>query len=147
MNLIRIFPDPILLKVASPIREITDEIKKLADDMIFIMKSKDAVGLAAPQIGESVRLVAISGLADRSDKDIVAINPEITWASTARTVREEFCLSRPGFSVEVRRHKEIAVRATGLNGVEFEIEARGWAARVWQHEIDHLNGIVIGGTS
>lgn len=151
MSVIRTYPDPILLQVASPVTEITDAIRELASDMVFIMRTNDAVGLAAPQIGESVRMVVIEGPLEewkgKPDQCVVAINPEIIWKSVRTVVGKESCLSRPGFEAEVRRYKEIVVRATDLDGKQFETSATGFHARVWQHEIDHLNGIVIGAGS
>ncbi len=117
--------------------------KKLAPDMIETMIKNKGVGLAAVQIGQNIRLAIIHKDADKSLKDhLVIINPKIFSASVEKDTEEEGCLSIPNALGLVPRHRKIKVRYTDVNGVEIKIKAVGLFARVLQHEIDHLDGIL-----
>lgn len=130
----------VLREVAEPIDKITDEIRQLANKMLEIMYQADGVGLAAPQIGISKRIVVIDiSPHDPSAKPMVLINPEII-KSEGQTEAEEGCLSVPEIRGGVKRAEKVTVEALDLNGNKIGIEAQELLARALQHEIDHLNG-------
>lgn len=119
----------------------TKELTKLVKDMIETMKKSNGVGLAAPQIGKSIRLAVISRQADPSlRQDLVLINPKIRQANGGTERDEEGCLSIPGVFGVVPRPARVEVDAFDMNGNKFTLAASGLLARVVQHEIDHLNG-------
>lgn len=145
---IRITGDPVLHSVASPVSSFDAELRTLVADMIDTMHAAPGVGLAAPQVGVPLRLFVYEwsepGEADWSG---VAINPElwITPTSIGEADEEdesEGCLSIPGERFPLRRAESAILRAVDLEGEPFEIEANGWLARIFQHEFDHLNGIL-----
>jgi len=119
------------------------KIKSLFLDMIETMNVSDGVGLAAPQIGQNIRLATISKFSTPDKKDWILINPEIKKHSWRRVKQEEGCLSVPGVSKEVSRYQSIEVRALNQYGEEIRFKAEDLFARVIQHEVDHLNGILI----
>lgn len=131
----------ILRKKAEPIN-LDDpgfNIQKLADDMVETMKKEEGVGLAAPQIGKSIRVVAIG-----SEKEpFVMINPEITYFSKEKKVDTEGCLSLPGEEYKIERAKKIRFKYYTPDGQKVKQKAKGLLARVVQHEVDHLDGILI----
>jgi len=129
-----------LRKKAEEIKEITPEIKELAEDMTETMlkSERDAVGLAAPQVGVSIRMF----VAQTRNGPGVFINPEISKKSGKEAV-EEGCLSLPGLWLKVKRAKEIELEAIDINGKKIKTKAVGLFARILQHEIDHLNGVLI----
>ncbi len=135
---IRLYPDPVLRKRAEPIPEITDEIRALADEMVETLVKRVGYGLAAPQVGVLKRLIVV----DVEDDFYVLANPEIVAASEERVLGVEGCLSIPGVEAEVERARSVRVRGLSLSGEEVEVEARDLLARVFQHEIDHLNGVL-----
>ncbi|MCH8131327.1 MAG: peptide deformylase [Myxococcales bacterium] len=138
------FPDKQLKQMSEAIGEITDGIRKLAQDMCDVMYDEPGVGLAAPQLGELIRLIVIDTewTEDGNDKSaLILVNPEIverdgniTWA--------EGCLSVPDFTADVERAEHVKLRATDLEGEAVEIDAHGLQAVCFQHEIDHLDGIL-----
>jgi peptide deformylase len=139
---ILIHPDPRLKKVADPVDAITDEIRRLADDMLETMYDAPGIGLAAPQVGVSKRLLVMDCVKEEgaSARPMVLINPEVTWSSGVMSTYEEGCLSIPEQYADVTRPAEVEVRWTGLDGkTHQERFDRLWATCV-QHEIDHLNG-------
>ena len=107
-------------------------------DMMLTMKKKDGVGLAAPQVGKNLRLVIVN----TKDGPLAAFNPKIIKKSLAKEIGEEGCLSVPGYYGEVKRHTVITVQYLNREGKEECLEAEGMLARVFQHEIDHLDGIL-----
>lgn len=116
---------------------------KLAPDMIDIMIKEKGIGLAAPQIGQNIRLAIINKDADPTLKDhLVIINPKIFSASVEMDTEEEGCLSIPGATGLVPRHRKIKVRYIDMSGQEQKLKATGLFARVLQHEIDHLDGVL-----
>jgi peptide deformylase len=130
--------DPILRKSSITVPQITEETKKLIADMSETMLSENGVGLAAPQIGRNIRIITIL----TKDGVQAYINPRITWRSLWKEKGEEGCLSIPGYFDYVRRNKKIKMTALDTNGKELHIKAVGLFARVIQHEIDHLDGIL-----
>ena len=117
----------------------TAELQRLASDMVDTMTKADGVGLAAPQVNESLRLFIV----DTADGPAALANPIVTPHSQKTTVDTEGCLSCPGQEVAVTRFKRIAVRAQTLDGKPISFDADGFLARVLQHELDHLDGILI----
>jgi peptide deformylase len=139
---ILIHPDPRLKKVAEPVEEITGEIRRLADDMLETMYDAPGIGLAAPQVGVSRRMLVMDCVKEEgaAPRPMVLINPEITWESELLSTYEEGCLSIPEQYADVTRPAEVEVAWTGLDGKRHkERFDRLWATCV-QHEIDHLNG-------
>jgi peptide deformylase len=139
---ILIHPDPRLKKVADPVTEVTDDLRRLADDMLETMYDAPGIGLAAPQVGVGKRLLVMDCVKEdgAAPRPMVLINPEITWESEALNTYEEGCLSIPEQYADVTRPAEVEVRWTGLDGKRREERFdRLWATCV-QHEIDHLNG-------
>lgn len=128
----------------------TPEFQSLCDDMIATMYDDDGIGLAAPQIDKRIRLITIGkdALADQTDlpfskkEDLVLINPEIETYSWKTNTDEEGCLSVPGYAGLVERHISITLRATLRDNSSVTFTAKNYFARVLQHEIDHLNGIL-----
>ena len=135
------YPADVLAKAASPVEKINDNIRQLVEKMIDIMLKNKGVGLAAPQIGVSLRLFIIS-LAGTRESVKVYINPTVTPTGELDAV-EEGCLSVPGIFTKIRRYKRCKVTAAGLDGNEFTEEADGLFARALQHESDHINGVTI----
>ena len=131
------YPNPILNKETEPILNVKKaSIKKLIADMLETMENNNGVGLAAPQVGKSVRLCVI-----RVDEiTYVLINPRITYKSWLKEVTEEGCLSFPGKFIPVKRHKKVRIKAQDENGNEVIIKAEGLLGCALQHEIDHLDG-------
>lgn len=135
------FGDPVLKSKASPVREFGPELRAEAERMIAIMRDGMGVGLAATQVGVLRRLLVFQAGSD--SEPTVFVNPEIEWASDEVVVAEEGCLSLPRVSVDVER--SLHARFTGLDvdGEPMRVEASGLEARVLQHEIDHLDGVLI----
>lgn len=139
---ILIHPDPRLKKVCDPIASVTDEMKKLADDMLSTMYDAPGIGLAAPQVGILQRLIVLDCEKDDGvdPAPIVMFNPEIIQESESRSVYDEGCLSIPDQYAEVERPAEVAVRWMDRDGETREAEFDGLWATCVQHEIDHLEG-------
>jgi peptide deformylase len=132
----------VLRNVAEPVEEITDEIRQLARDMLEIMYDSDGVGLAAPQIGVSKRIIIVDvDPYDPSKDPIALINPEIVDRQGQESA-EEGCLSVPEIRGEVKRAGKVTVEGLDLDGKKLRIEATELLARALQHEIDHLNGVL-----
>jgi len=133
--------DPVLRSAASPVREFSSELAAEAERMIGLMRDALGVGLAATQLGALRRLLVYQAGPEAEPRALV--NPSVEWASEETEVAEEGCLSLLGVSVDVERPAQVRVKAQELDGSEVEIEAEGLEARVIQHEVDHLNGILI----
>jgi peptide deformylase len=133
------YPDPILLKAASPIVTIDDEVRRKVQEMIPLMALEKGIGLAAPQVGWGVRLLVAQP--DPKVEPTVIVNPEIVSKSGSEW-GEEGCLSFPGIYGQVLRAQKVLVKALGLDGKPLEIDAEDLYARVLQHEIDHLDGVL-----
>jgi peptide deformylase len=138
------FPDPRLKRKSVPVREISEEIRALARDMIEVMYDEPGIGLAAPQVGEAVRLVVMdtSWNEEGGEKNPqVMVNPEIVLRDGTLTWTEG-CLSVPDFQAEVERSARVVVRYTDLDGKACEEDVSELRAVCFQHEIDHLDGIL-----
>ncbi|MBU5614314.1 peptide deformylase [Geomonas azotofigens] len=136
------YPDPELKKRSLPVAVITDKTRELVRDMAETMYDAPGVGLAAPQIGVHQRIVVIDVSSQEEDPElIVAINPEIVHAE-GEAYEEEGCLSVPKFSANVRRHARVVVKMLNLDGEEVVIRADDLLAIAFQHEIDHLDGVL-----
>lgn len=139
---ILLHPDPRLRKLCTPITDVTDELRALAEDMLATMYDAPGVGLAAPQIGVMRRLFVMDCVKDPEAprQPMVLINPEITWASEELSTYEEGCLSIPEHYAEVERPAEVRMRWLSLEGRIEEAQFSGLWATCAQHELDHLNG-------
>ncbi len=135
---IRLYPDPVLREKAEPVKEITDEIRALADEMVETLTLRVGYGLAAPQVGILKRLIVV----DVDDELYVLANPEIVWLSEERVLGVEGCLSLPGIEAEVERARRVRVRGLTMDGKPLTVEAEDMLARVFQHEVDHLDGVL-----
>jgi peptide deformylase len=136
-------PDKRLRLVSEPVARIDAEVKKLVADMFETMYAAPGVGVAAVQVGVPKRVVTIDATRGEEEKRPVAlINPEVLWASAEKSILEEGCLSIPDFTDEVERPTKIKARFLDLDGRTIEVEAEGLFARVLQHEIDHINGVL-----
>ncbi|MFQ6108281.1 MAG: peptide deformylase [Candidatus Aminicenantales bacterium] len=134
------YGDPVLVKRAEEIKKIDQNIIKLAQDMVLTMHAAPGIGLAAPQVNQSIRLITVDISVGESEKElIVLVNPEI-MSQEGEQVEEEGCLSVPGIQEKILRPARVVMKGIDLNGMEREIEAEGLLARVFCHEIDHLNG-------
>ena len=139
---IRIYPDPILQVKAADIENIDERIARLAGEMAETMYAAPGVGLAAPQVGVSERLIVVDVRNSKGEKDLITlVNPQIMELGE-RIVEEEGCLSVPGIREQVARARRVLIRGYDLNGRERQIEAEGLLAVAFQHEIDHLDGIL-----
>ncbi len=137
------YPNPVLKKKTQKIQKIDDSIHKLVRDMAETMYAAPGVGLAAPQVGHSLRLAVLDVTKANQPKElIVLINPEIV-AEEGECTWEEGCLSIPDFNEEIKRKKKVTVRCQNLAGEEVEIVADELLSIALQHEIDHLDGILI----
>jgi peptide deformylase len=143
-------PNPTLRKRAARVRAVTPSIQSLADDMVDTMRAAPGVGLAAPQVDVSQRLIVVEFADESEDPDdpeqdpklYVVINPEIVRRSPETVMGTEGCLSLPGVMGEVERHEWVTVKGLDRNGNPFKKQAHGWLGRIFQHEIDHLDGIL-----
>ncbi|HEX7245453.1 MAG TPA: peptide deformylase [Solirubrobacterales bacterium] len=135
------FGDPVLKSVASPVSEFGPELRAEAERMMAIMRDAMGVGLAATQVGILRRLLVFQ--AGNDGEPTALVNPEIEWNSEEVVVAEEGCLSLPRVSLDVERPLHARVRGLDLDGAALRIEASGLEARVLQHEIDHLDGVLI----
>lgn len=133
---IKKYPNPILNRKSAEVKKIDSEIKTLAKEMVLLMEKEKGVGLAAAQVGILKKIVVI----ETGKGSAVFINPKIVKKSRETFVDLEGCLSFPGLWVKIRRSKKITVEALNLDGEKIKIEAEWMAARVLQHEIDHLDG-------
>lgn len=147
-------PEPVLRKRAKAVGEVTEEVRAVARRMIELMDQARGIGLAAPQVGLGWRLFVchVPAAEDRApgadpmqvtEAPLVCINPVLSDASRDLVPYEEGCLSLPEITGDVRRPSEITMTATGLDGKPFTRRASGLLARCWQHEVDHLDGVLI----
>ena len=138
-------PDPLLREVADPVPGITPELEALVADLFATMHANQGIGLAAPQVGELVRLVVVELPANEKDPQAgvpyVLVNPEVRHLGT-REHMTEGCLSLPGYRAEVERARSATVTYTAIDGRPARLDAEGLLAQALQHEIDHLNGVL-----
>jgi len=133
------YPDKRLRTIAKPVTEVTDNIRKVIDDMFETMYEAPGIGLAATQVNVHQRIVTMD-LSEDKDEPMVFINPEVTVLEGELESMQEGCLSVPGFYEDVTRVEHCLVKALDRDGKEFELEARGLLAVCIQHELDHLEG-------
>jgi len=139
---IRKYPDPILSQPGEPVTEFNAELRKLVADMFETTYASQGIGLAAPQVGVSKRLTVIDlSMGKNPDEKLVLINPEITF-SEGKLYEEEGCLSFPDIREKVVRAAKVRIRAQDENGKWFEMDGEDLLSRCFQHEIDHLNGML-----
>jgi peptide deformylase len=142
-------PDPVLRRKAHKVTEFDKDFQTLADDMVETMRQAPGVGLAAPQVGVSTRLIVVEYAVDEENDDAeapkrlyIVANPEISRTSEETVLGNEGCLSVPNLVGEVERFTEITVRGQNRRGQPVKIKAQGWLARIFQHEVDHLDGVI-----
>ena len=135
------YPDPRLKKVSLPVAQVNDTIRALASRMFELMREHKGVGLAAPQVGQNIRLFVMNHTGEPGD-DRVYINPVLTDADGDEEA-EEGCLSLPNIHVNVVRAKRLRMQALDLDGKSIDQAGEDFVARVWQHEFDHLNGTLL----
>ncbi len=140
---VRLFGDPVLRRVATPVTlPLAEPLDELIRDMFDTMEAERGIGLAAPQIGVSKRLMVLRVPNDGApDTEMVLVNPAFS-EMTGNVVMEEGCLSIPGISEDVKRPARVVVKAFDLHGAPLELEATGLLARALQHEMDHLDGVL-----
>lgn len=139
------YPHPLLRKENVDVEEAEmADVKRIAKEMLLVMYASKGVGLAAPQVGINKRLMVFNpeGEAKAWLQEVVLVNPSIVGKSKPTGVDGEGCLSFPGMGGEVRRHDWVKVEATRLNGKKFKVKYEGWKARIFQHEFDHLDGVL-----
>jgi len=143
-------PDPILRTQARKVISFTPGLQYLISDMIETMRVAHGVGLAAPQVGIDKQIIVVeyseenehANRISKSPKLFVVINPEIFHHSSRMVIGREACLSIPGFSGEVNRHQFIRIKGLSCNERPFQLKATGWLARIFQHEVDHIHGML-----
>jgi len=146
-------PDPVLRRKARPVTNFDKDLQTLIDDMIDTMRDAPGVGLAAPQVGVSEQVIVVE-YAEQEEveegeepkyvepKLYVMVNPEIVKASPETVMGVEGCLSIPALVGEVERAQEVRIRGFNRHGQPKKLKVDGWLARIFQHEIDHINGVV-----
>lgn len=139
-------PDPVLRRKARKITTFDKNLQVLIDDMIETMREAPGVGLAAPQVGVSERLIVVE-YGDDEDETVpkklyVVVNPEIVTTSEEKVEGVEACLSIPQMAGEVERHEKIVVKGLNRHGQPVKLKLEDWVARIFQHEIDHLDGVL-----
>ena len=138
------FPDPGLKLMSEPITEVTDALRELASDMCDVMYDEPGIGLAAPQVGEAVRLIVVDTewTEDEGERDpLIVVNPELS-DPTGRITWNEGCLSVPDYTADVERAETITLRGADLDGNPIEERLDGLRAVCFQHEVDHLDGVL-----
>jgi len=140
----------VLKRKARAVTKFDKDLQTLLEDMVETMRDAPGVGLAAPQIGLSDRIIVIEYYEREEDEENedapkkvwAVINPEIVKSSEETLMGVEGCLSIPGLLGEVERHAEVQVKGLNRHGKPMKVKAKGWLARIFQHEIDHLNGVL-----
>ncbi|MEZ4216083.1 MAG: peptide deformylase [Myxococcota bacterium] len=138
------FPDPRLKRVSEPVGDVTDALRELARDMCEVMYDEPGIGLAAPQVGEAVRLIVVDTewTEDGVERSpLVVVNPVLSHPE-GKIVWTEGCLSVPDFQADVERAERITLTGTDLDGNAIEERAEGLRAVCFQHELDHLDGVL-----
>jgi len=143
-------PEPVLKRKARAVTKFDKDLQTLLEDMVETMRDAPGVGLAAPQIGLSERIIVVEYYQHEEDEEDeeapkkvwAMINPEIVKSSEETLMGVEGCLSIPGLLGEVERHAAVQVKGLNRHGKPMKVKAEGWLARIFQHEIDHLNGVL-----
>lgn len=143
-------PNPTLRQKAQKVRAFGPALQTLIDDMVETMRVAPGVGLAAPQVDVGQRVIVVEYAEPSEDPDTppkpaklyAVVNPEIVRRSSETVLGNEACLSLPGFVGEVERHEWVTVKGQDRHGNDFKLKPRGFLARIFQHEIDHLNGVL-----
>ena len=146
-------PEPVLRRKAKAVTKFDKDLQVLIEDMVETMREAPGVGLAAPQIGLAERLIVVEYYEHEEEEDQeneeeapkkvwAVLNPEIVKASEEKVMGIEGCLSIPNLVGEVERHAEIQIKGLNRHGKPMKVKAKGWLARIFQHEIDHLNGVL-----
>jgi peptide deformylase len=146
-------PEPVLRKKAKTVTRFDEKLQALIDDMVETMREAPGVGLAAPQVGELQRVIVVEYFENEEDEELenaaeapkrlyTVVNPEITRKSAEVETGTEGCLSVPGYNGEVERHLAITVKGQNRYGQPVTLKLKDWTARIFQHEIDHLNGVL-----
>ncbi|MGZ6347353.1 MAG: peptide deformylase [Anaerolineales bacterium] len=145
-------PEPVLRRKARPVDNLDKNLQLLIDDMIDTVRAAPGVGLAAPQVGVPERVIVVEYAEGQEEEDeqkpkpkpklYVMVNPEIVKLSPETELGIEGCLSIPGLVGEVERHTMIRIKGLNRRGQPMKVKAEGWLARIFQHEIDHLNGVL-----
>lgn len=137
------YPDPILRAKNKPIETFDDNLKKLVDEMFYIMYKTDGIGLSAPQVGLNVQLMVFNPVDERGEgEEIILVNPRVNKYSKKVVRFNEGCLSFPGIYADVKRPESVKIDARDINGARFTLSLSGLPARVFQHEFDHLQGVL-----
>ena len=139
-------PHPTLRKRARKVTDFGPKLQTLIDDMVDTMRAEPGVGLAAPQVNVSLRVIVVE-FGDEHDESVpprlyAVVNPEIVRTSRETVIGTEGCLSIPGIVGDVERYEQITVKGFTRRGQPMKLKAKGWLARIFQHEIDHINGIL-----
>jgi peptide deformylase len=139
-------PNPNLRRKARPVTDFGPELQQLIDDMVDTMREAPGVGLAAPQVNVSLRVIVVE-YGEEEDEQApprlyAVVNPEITRPSAETVHGTEGCLSIPGVVGDVERHAAVIVKGFSRRGQPVRLKAQGWLARIFQHEVDHLNGVL-----
>ncbi len=143
--LLRYYGDPVLRETGKPIDVFDDELREFAESMIETMRIERGIGLAAPQVGESIRLIVALAMEDIDDDDapaMVLVNPKVVEKSKETWSFEEGCLSIPGITASVLRAREVEIEYQDLDGNTQTIRNNKLFGRILQHEIDHINGVL-----
>ena len=136
---VKTFGDPVLKSRSTPVKDFDESLERLADDMLSTMRAHDGVGLAANQVGRLKRIL----VAAVEEEEYVLVNPVVESRTEESEISPEGCLSIPGVHVEVERAKGITISGKSATGEPVRIEVEGLLARILQHEIDHLDGVLI----
>lgn len=139
-------PDPILYRKARKVTDFGKELQTLVDDMVETMRVAPGVGLAAPQVDVPLRVIVVE-FGDEGDESVplklfIVVNPEITRFSKEQVTATEGCLSIPDFVGDVDRSVSVVVKGMNRRGQPMRIKSSGWLARIFQHEVDHINGVL-----
>lgn len=139
-------PEPVLRKKAHKVSDFGPDLQALVDDMVETMRNAPGVGLAAPQVASPLRVIVVE-FGDEENEEVppklyTMVNPEIVRVSEETVVGTEGCLSIPGFIGDVERLDQITIKGQNRFGKPMRVKANGWLARIFQHEIDHLNGVL-----
>ncbi len=139
---IKTYPDPVLLQKAQPVEEFDEELRRLLDDMTETMYDAPGVGLAAPQVGVSLRAIVVDASPRIEGSQLIKLVNPVIVSAEGKTVCEEGCLSVPGVTAEVTRPENVCIEGYDEYGTPVTIKSDTFLATVLQHEIDHLNGVL-----